>query len=86
MIHQNQKVEVICKPIGADILFQVVGNVYCSRMNFYLPSSITVKKEDSICKKIFGSVDNTNKFLKRNRTVSKVIFLNDLGYDNCDSV
>ncbi len=82
----QQKVKVELTPLGDKIKFRIVGKVFCSRMNMEMPKSGTYRKNDLVWNAVFGSRVETAKFLKKNRKINKVMTINLLGYDYCDSV
>ena len=77
------KVEFI--PMGNKIKWRVIGNLVCSRNhNKPVRKTCSSPKDWQQWIDIFGSKDKLNKFLKRNRKITKVIPLTHLGYDYCE--
>lgn len=86
MVINDLKAKVEFTPLGDKIKFRVAGNLQCAhnRPNA-MRKSITISKEWAQWIDIFGSKDQVNKFLKRNRKITKVVPLTNLGYDYCEN-
>ena len=80
------RVKVILTPLGNKIKFRLVARVYCTQLDNELPNSRTYQKEDLRWLSIFGSKLEIKKFLKRNKRITKILSLDDLGYDPCDQL
>ncbi len=80
------KVRVLLTPMGDRIKFQVVGRVFCGRSGGELRNSGTYPCDDGLWFSVFGSERERDRFLKRDRRISRVLGLSDLGYDPCDQL
>ena len=82
----NLRGKVEFTPLGNKIKVRVVGNLQCYRNK---PNAMRKSFTTTILWHqwidIFGSKDKVNKFLKRNRKITKVIPLTLLGYDYCEN-
>lgn len=88
LVHPETKMrcKVELTPLGDQIKYRLFGRVYCSRHKGELMNSATHYKYHYIWLNVFGTKDAINKFLKRNKKITKVVTINTLGYDLCDSI
>ena len=80
------RAKVLLTPLGDKIKFSLVGAVHCSRLKKQLPSSGTFTKDDLVWRRVFGSSLRIAQFLKRNKQITKVLSLYDLGYEEYDEI
>lgn len=80
------RVAVTFIPLGDMIKYRLRGRVYCRRQRTYIPNSQTYTKDDGVYIRIFKGKRNVRQFLHKNKPVTKVIELMDLGYDECDLI
>lgn len=81
---QKLPVKVTLTPLGDRIKFCIIGTVYCERQKRLLQRSGTFHRDDLVWNAVFGSRVAVNKFVHRNRTVTKKILISHLGYKPCD--
>jgi hypothetical protein len=81
------RAKVLLTPMGSQIKYQVVGRIVCSWTpeDFQeLPNSRALAQDDLVWRSVFGSEREVARFLKRNKQTSKIVSLEQLGYDPCD--
>lgn len=83
-MEMEARVKVLLTPLGNTIKYQLVGRIYCFKMRKELRNSGTYDKDDLAWLSVFGSELSIARFLKRNKRISKVLSLYDLGYEQCD--
>ncbi len=88
LVHPQTKlrVRVELTPLGDKIKYRLHGKVFCSRLKRELIKSLTLYRDHWFWLNVFGTKDAINRFLKKNKKITRVIFANELGYDPCDSI
>jgi hypothetical protein len=81
----TNKVKVTVIPLGNRIKYRIFGRVYCSTLKKELANSMTLNKRDGVWLTFFGGLKNVNKFLAKNKSITKVINPYLLHYMDCDS-
>ena len=88
LVHPDTKlrVRVELTPLGDKIKYRIVGRVVCARMGREIIKSQTLLRDNWHWLNVFGTRDEVNRFLKKNKKITKTIHINELGYDPCDSM
>ena len=88
LVHPQTKlrIKVELTPLGDKIKFRVVGKVVCASLGGQLMKSATWHRDNWHWLNVFGTKDAVNRFLKKNKKITRVILANELGYDPCDSI
>jgi len=82
----SRRCQVTLVPLGSRIRYRITGRVFCSIMNKQIANSQTYDKTDLVWRRVFGSTRGVALFVKRGKSVKRVIQLDTLGYDSCDKV
>jgi hypothetical protein len=75
---------VVLIPLGNRIKYRVLGKIFCSQQQDYLPHSRVYDATDMVWLGVFGSHRHIQQFLHRNRSQIKILSLSSLGYSFCD--
>ena len=81
----SNKIKVTIYPLGNRIKYRIFGRMYCNKMKAEIPNSGTFDKYDGLWGTLFGNRRNVEKFLHRNKPITKVCYPELLGYSSCDS-
>ena len=81
----NLRGKVELTPLGNKIKYRVAGNLQCYRNKPHAMRKSGTSPVSNWWIPVFGSKDKMQKFIKRNRKITKVIPLELLGYDYCEN-
>ncbi len=86
MTHLNdaQRAQVILKPLGDKIYYELKQSIYCQRNQGFLPHSNTYGVTDSIWSDVFKAPEEKHRFLQKGEVIEKIIPISYLGYEDCD--
>ena len=86
LVHPDTKLraKVELTPLGDKIKYRIYGKVMCRRMECEMIKSQVFHRDDFIWLNVFRTKNEIARFLKKNKKINKIIYINQLGYDTCD--
>jgi hypothetical protein len=79
-----QLVRVRVARAGRRLRYEILGPLWCSRMNGPIRNRGTYTLEDQVWRRIFGSREAAVAFWRSGRTLTRTMRLATLHYDDCD--